>query len=211
MSESAGQEPILRVENLEKHFSTGDGLLDGVELDFDGGFPIKRHRESVRAVDGVSFEIKRGETLGLVGESGCGKSTLGRTVLRLLKPTGEDLLQRPEHRRPREGGTPPDPEGPADDLPGPQSSLNPRMKVGPIVEEPMKAHGLYDKAGREQRARELLEAVGLDPQHYNRHPHQFSGGQRQRINLARALSVDRTSSSATSRRARSTPRSRPRC
>ena len=191
MSEANAGEPILRVENLRKHFSTGSGVFDTVELDFSGGFPLKRNVEHVRAVDDVSFEIERGETLGLVGESGCGKSTLGRTILRLLQPTEGNIyfkgrniadLDKGELRRTRE-----DQQMIFQD---PQSSLNPRMKVGPIVEEPMKAHGLYDKAGREERARELLEAVGLDPQHYNRHPHQFSGGQRQRVNLARALSVD---------------------
>ncbi|AEN05403.1 oligopeptide/dipeptide ABC transporter, ATPase subunit [halophilic archaeon DL31] len=191
MSESSSTEPILRVQNLTKHFSTSSDLLDGIELDFDGGFPLKRRTESVRAVDDVSFEIERGETLGLVGESGCGKSTLGRTILRLLKPTdgaiyfkGRDIaeLGKEELRRTRK-----DQQMIFQD---PQSSLNPRMKVGPIVEEPMQAHDLHDEEGREQRARELLEAVGLDPQHYNRYPHQFSGGQRQRINLARALSVD---------------------
>jgi peptide/nickel transport system ATP-binding protein len=191
MSESSSTEPILRVQNLTKHFSTSSGLFDGLELDLDGGFPLTRRTESVRAVDDVSFEIERGETLGLVGESGCGKSTLGRTILRLLKPTdgaiyfkGRNIadLGKEELRRTRK-----DQQMIFQD---PQSSLNPRMKVGPIVEEPMQAHNLYDEAGREQRARELLEAVGLDPQHYNRYPHQFSGGQRQRINLARALSVD---------------------
>ena len=190
MSGAGTDEPILRVENLKKHFSTGSGVFDTVELDLSGGFPLKRTIEHVRAVDDVSFEIERGETLGLVGESGCGKSTLGRTILRLLKPTEGNIyfkgrniadLDKGELRRTRK-----DQQMIFQD---PQSSLNPRMKVGPIVEEPMQAHGLYDDR-REERTRELLEAVGLDPQHYNRYPHQFSGGQRQRINLARALSVD---------------------
>ncbi|OYR83045.1 peptide ABC transporter ATP-binding protein, partial [Halorubrum distributum] len=128
---------------------------------------------------------------GLVGESGCGKSTLARTVLRLLEPTsgsvyfqGEDLaeLSGEPLRRMRK-----DMQMIFQD---PQSSLDPRMKVGPIVEEPMKAHDMLDEEGREARAKELLEKVGLDPQHYNRYPHAFSGGQRQRVNLARALSVN---------------------
>ncbi|QZP38958.1 ABC transporter ATP-binding protein [Halobaculum magnesiiphilum] len=170
---------LLRVENLTKHFSQSSGILDT----FLSNPPV-------RAVDGVSFDIREGETLGLVGESGCGKSTLARTVLRLVDPTdgavyfnganlaelsGSDLR---EQRRDMQMI-----------FQDPQSSLDPRMKVGPIVEEPMKAHGLYE-GEREERVRELLEKVGLDPQHYNRYPHQFSGGQRQRINLARALAVN---------------------
>ncbi|MFC5972301.1 ABC transporter ATP-binding protein [Halomarina salina] len=170
---------LLRVEHLSKFFTQGGGLL-GSLVDQD----------VVKAVDDVSFDIRRGETLGLVGESGCGKSTLARTVLRLLEPTqgsvyfkGSDLaaMSGEELRTMRE-----DMQMIFQD---PQSSLDPRMKVGPIVEEPMKAHGLYT-GEREERARMLLEKVGLDPQHYNRYPHQFSGGQRQRVNLARALSVN---------------------
>jgi oligopeptide/dipeptide ABC transporter ATP-binding protein len=172
-------EPILRIDGLTKHFSQSSGLLES----FFNEPPVK-------AVDDVSFEIAKGETLGLVGESGCGKSTLARTVLKLLEPTdgaiyfkGENLadLSGAQLREQRE-----DMQMIFQD---PQSSLDPRMKVGPIVEEPMKAHGLYE-GEREKRARELLEKVGLDPQHYNRYPHQFSGGQRQRINLARALAVN---------------------
>ena len=144
----------------------------------------------MKAVEDVTFEIERGETLGLVGESGCGKSTLARTVLRLLDPTagsvyfkGLDLAGMSGERLRRQR------EDMQMIFQDPQSSLDPRMKVGPIVEEPMRAHGLY--AGeREERARMLLNEVGLDPQHYNRYPHQFSGGQRQRVNLARALSVN---------------------
>ncbi|QLG64008.1 ATP-binding cassette domain-containing protein [Halorarum salinum] len=165
-------------------------MFGGVSV--DGEFPfVHRSSRRVRAVEDVSFDIKRGETLGLVGESGCGKSTLARTVLRLLEPTdgsvyfqGEDLagLSGEPLRRKRK-----DMQMIFQD---PQSSLDPRMKVGRIVEEPMKAHDMLDDEGREARAKELLEKVGLDPQHYNRHPHAFSGGQRQRINLARALSVN---------------------
>ena len=181
---------LLQVRDLCKYFDNDSGLLGSVGLDDE--FPyVTRSSSNVRAVDGVSFDIKEGETLGLVGESGCGKSTLARTVLRLLEPTsgsvyfqGEDLasLSGEPLRRMRK-----DMQMIFQD---PQSSLDPRMKVGPIVEEPMKAHDMLDEEGREARAKELLEKVGLDPQHYNRYPHAFSGGQRQRVNLARALSVN---------------------
>jgi len=190
--EVAFGEPLVEVEGLEKHFSNGGGLFD-VTLDRSGGgLPrVVREEEVVRAVDGVSFTIRKGETLGLVGESGCGKSTLARTLLNLLEPTGGSVrfkgeeireMGRRDQRRMRR-----DVQMIFQD---PQSSLDPRMKVGPIVEEPMKAHDMLDADGREDRARDLLEKVGLDPQHYNRYPHEFSGGQRQRINLARALSVN---------------------
>ena len=170
---------LLRVENLTKHFSQSSGILDTF-----------LSKPSVRAVDGVSFDIREGETLGLVGESGCGKSTLARTVLRLLDPTDGAVYFKGENLAELSGG---DLRRQRRDMQmifqDPQSSLDPRMKVGPIVEEPMRAHGLY-KGEREARVRELLEKVGLDPHHYNRYPHQFSGGQRQRINLARALAVN---------------------
>ncbi|MFC7046900.1 ABC transporter ATP-binding protein [Halobacteriaceae archaeon GCM10025711] len=192
--ETVGQgELLVEVDGLSKFFTNQKGFLAGLTLDGDGdGLPKPTFdRDVVRAVDDVSFDIRKGETLGLVGESGCGKSTLARALLQLVKPTegsvefkGEDLasLDGEALRRQRR-----DMQMIFQD---PQSSLDPRQKVGPIVEEPMRAHGLLDAEGREERARELLEKVGLDPQHYNRHPHQFSGGQRQRINLARALSVN---------------------
>lgn len=183
-------EPLLKVRNLSKYFSTDGGLFGGVTT--AGEFPFLQYQpEKVQAVEGVSFDIKKGETLGLVGESGCGKSTLARTVLRLLEPTagsvyfmGEDLaeLSGEPLRKKRKNMQM--------IFQDPQSSLDPRMKIGPIVEEPMRAHDMLDESGREARAKELLEKVGLDPQHYNRHPHAFSGGQRQRVNLARALSVN---------------------
>jgi oligopeptide/dipeptide ABC transporter ATP-binding protein len=188
--DEGGGDPLLEVRDLCKYFSEEGGMLGGVTLDREFPF-VKRRRGDVRAVESVSFDIEKGETLGLVGESGCGKSTLARTVLRLLEPTsgsvyfkGEDLatLSGEPLRRKRK-----DMQMIFQD---PQSSLDPRMKVGPIVEEPMKAHGMLDEEGREERAKELLEKVGLDPQHYNRYPHAFSGGQRQRVNLARALSVN---------------------
>ena len=183
-------EPLLEVRNLCKYFDNDGGLFGGMTLDSEFPF-VERNPSNVRAVEDVSFDIKKGETLGLVGESGCGKSTLARTVLRLLEPTsgsvyfkGEDLatISGEPLRQKRQ-----DMQMIFQD---PQSSLDPRMKVGPIVEEPMQAHGMLDDEGREARAKELLEKVGLDPQHYNRYPHAFSGGQRQRVNLARALSVN---------------------
>ncbi len=187
-------EPLVRLDGVSKHFPAGGGTVGSLSLNLDGDSDdglVSIDREWVRAVDDVSFDVRRGETLGLVGESGCGKSTLARTVLRLLDPTdgriyfkGQDITAQGSRalRSLR-----------ADMqliFQDPQSSLDPRMQVGPIVEEPMEAHGMLDAEGREARARELLEKVGLDPQHYNRYPHAFSGGQRQRINLARALSVN---------------------
>ncbi|WP_121744191.1 ABC transporter ATP-binding protein [Natronorubrum halophilum] len=184
-------ETLLEVDGLTKHFASESGLFAGINLETDRFPPVSFGVDRVEAVDDVSFEIEMGETLGLVGESGCGKSTLGRTILRLLDPTdgtisfkGDDLaeLSGEELRRKR-----------AEIqmiFQDPQSSLDPRMKVGQIIEEPMRAHDMFDGEGREVRAKELLEKVGLDPRHYNRYPHAFSGGQRQRINLARALSVD---------------------
>ena len=188
-----GEEPLLRVEGLSKYFPVDEGFLAGLTLRRDGGgLPRPAlEREWVKAVDGVSFDVRAGETLGLVGESGCGKSTLARTILRLVEPTDGAVHFRGENLAELSGESLRSMRKDVQMIfQDPQASLNPRMKVGPIVEEPMRAHGMYDREGREERARELLAKVGLDPQHYNRYPHQFSGGQRQRINLARALSVD---------------------
>jgi peptide/nickel transport system ATP-binding protein len=184
-------ETLLETKGLKKHFTDSDGILANFELQTNGGFPVSYQPERVRAVDGVDLSIKRGETLGLVGESGCGKSTLVRTILHLIEPTageinfkGRDLasVSKGEMRNLRK-----DMQMIFQD---PQSSLNPRMRIGRIVEEPMEAHGLLDDEGRRRRAKYLLEKVGLDPSHYDRYPHSFSGGQRQRVNLARALSVN---------------------
>lgn len=154
-------------------------------------FPVEGSDDVVRAVDGVSFEILRGETLGLVGESGCGKSTVGRCVLRLIEPTagevrfaGRDILsmrkeQLREVRREMQIV-----------FQDPYASLNPRMKVGDIVGEPLLIHRLGEKKERRERVTELLRKVGLDPDYMNRYPHEFSGGQRQRIGVARTLALN---------------------
>ncbi|HZM89270.1 MAG TPA: dipeptide ABC transporter ATP-binding protein [Blastocatellia bacterium] len=169
---------LIEVQNLTKHFPVGAGLF-GVGDDV------------VRAVDGVSFTIRRGETFGLVGESGCGKSTTGRCILRLIEPTsgevyfqGEDLLSIASNglRRLRR-----DMQIIFQD---PYSSLNPRMTVGQIVEEPLTIHRIADRGERRARAAELLRLVGLEPEHSSRYPHEFSGGQRQRIGIARALALN---------------------
>jgi len=186
-----GEETLLELEGVSKYFAQESGLLAGVQFDPSQFPPISVDRETVEAVDDVSLEIQPGETLGLVGESGCGKSTLGRTVLRLLEPTEGDIYFKGENLADLGGE---DLRRTRSDMQmifqDPQSSLDPRMKVGQIIEEPMQAHDMLDDEGREARAKDLLEKVGLDPRHYNRFPHAFSGGQRQRINLARALSVD---------------------
>src|SRR5207248_2797637 len=169
--------PLLRVDNLVKHFPVRRGLF-------------ARQSGAVRAVDGVSFELGRGETLGLVGESGCGKSTTGRLLLRLLDATsgsvhfrGEDLLaksaraMRPLRRQVQIV------------FQDPYASLNPRMTVNGIIAEPLKVHDLWDKGGK-TKVKELMAIVGLNPEHANRYPHEFSGGQRQRIGVARALALD---------------------
>ena len=168
---------LLEVRNLVKEFSRKRGLLRAAPV--------------VRAVDGVSFTIEEGETFGLVGESGSGKTTTGRCILRLIEPTsgevrfkGEDVLafSRPRLRQARR-----DMQIVFQD---PYSSLNPRMRVGDIVEEPLIIHRSASKAERRARVAELFELVGLDPSQLARYPHQFSGGQRQRIGLARALALN---------------------
>ncbi|WP_435180856.1 ABC transporter ATP-binding protein [Halorussus sp. AFM4] len=182
---------LLSVDGMKKHFSRADGLLDELLAD---------EIESVKAVDGVSFDIYEGETVGLVGESGCGKSTAGRTLLRLEEPTegrivfqGTDLseLDREELREKRK-----DMQMIFQD---PLSSLDPRMTVGQIIAEPLKIHDLPEEAppdgtSRKQQRRnrvvELMEAVGLEPGQFDRYPHEISGGQRQRVGIARALAVD---------------------
>jgi oligopeptide/dipeptide ABC transporter ATP-binding protein len=165
-------QPLVEIKDLKKYF------------------PVP-HKQVVRAVDGVSFTINRGETLGLVGESGCGKTTVGRCILRLIEPTsgeirfdGRDLLKlgRGEMRAIRRRMQ--------IIFQDPYSSLNPRMKVGSIIAEPLEIHRVGDRRERKDRVAELLRVVGLDPDYANRYPHQFSGGQRQRIGIARALALN---------------------
>jgi ABC-type oligopeptide transport system ATPase subunit len=169
----------MEVRDLEKHFPLTRGVV------------LRRKVGAVRAVDGVSFAVMKGETLGIVGETGSGKSTTARLMMRLMEPTagtvrfaGEDITHL---RGKRLKTTRRELQMVFQD---PYSSLNPRKTVGSIVAEPFAIHRLYtDRAERRQRVSELMETVGLNPEHYNRYPHEFSGGQRQRIGVARALAL----------------------
>jgi oligopeptide/dipeptide ABC transporter ATP-binding protein len=172
-------EPLVEVRDLVKHFPLTQGLV------------LRRRIGAVRAVDGVSFDVLRGETLGIVGESGCGKSTTARLLLRLLEPTGGSVrfegteiahikgAELKAMRREMQMV-----------FQDPYSSLNPRKTVGTIIGEPFAIHRLNRGEGERKRAvRELMDLVGLNPEHFNRYPHEFSGGQRQRIGVARALAL----------------------
>ncbi|MGD9046568.1 MAG: dipeptide ABC transporter ATP-binding protein [Anaerolineae bacterium] len=178
MTDKAGREVLVRVEAMKKHFPITRGLV------------LKRRIGSVRAVDGVSFEVFRGETLGLVGESGCGKSTAGRTILQLYRPTAGDVyfqdvnlagLQGRELNQIRRRMQM--------IFQDPYASLDPRMTVGTIVSEPLDIHRTHTGKERKERVQELLDLVGLNPYFVSRYPHEFSGGQRQRIGIARALAL----------------------
>jgi oligopeptide/dipeptide ABC transporter ATP-binding protein len=173
-----GTEPLVSVRNLRKEFPIRKGVLS-------------RQVGAVKAVNDVSFDVARGETLGVVGESGCGKTTTGRTILRLIEPTSGEI--RFEGRDVKSMGT--------SELRAlrremqiifqdPVSSLNPRMTVGAIIREGLTIHKLAEGAAADARVRQLLQEVGLRPEYSNRYPHEFSGGQRQRIGIARALSVE---------------------
>jgi oligopeptide transport system ATP-binding protein len=176
--DNSADEPLLRVKNLVKQFPVKSGLLS-------------RSTARVHAVDGVSFDIGRGETLGLVGESGCGKSTTGRCILRLIEPTSGELWFEGKDTTALSGS---DLRALCRDMQiifqDPYASLDPRMTVGAIIGEALVIHGLArTRQAFEERVVELLETVGLSADHMRRYPHEFSGGQRQRIGIARALAV----------------------
>ena len=173
----AEQTPLLKVEHLSKEFPANSGV-----------FASHFSKRVVSAVNDVSFEIMPGETFGLVGESGCGKSTTGRTIMHLNRPTGGKVffegrdvsaMNKKELKAMRREMQ--------FIFQDPYASLNPRMTIGEIVSEPMTIHGIGTKAERMERVRELLDVVGLNPEHINRYPHEFSGGQRQRVGIARAF------------------------
>ncbi|HEV7584799.1 MAG TPA: dipeptide ABC transporter ATP-binding protein [Solirubrobacteraceae bacterium] len=175
-----GGEPLVEVRDLVKHFPITRGIV------------MQRRVGAVKAVDGVSFDVRRGETLGIVGETGCGKTTTARLIMRLLDATsgavrfeGRDItrLKGAELKAVRR-----DMQMIFQD---PYSSLNPRKSIGSIISEPFAIHRLLPGKGeRKRRVQELMETVGLNPEHYNRYPHEFSGGQRQRIGVARALALN---------------------
>ena len=172
--------PLIEVKDLVKHFPIKKGLI------------FQRQIGAVKAVDGVSFDVERGETLGIVGETGCGKSTTARLLCRLMDPTSGTITFDGREVGAQKG----------DDLKAlhrdmqmvfqdPYSSLNPRKSVGSIIADPFVIHGLFKGAGeRKRRVQDLMERVGLNPEHYNRYPHEFSGGQRQRIGVARAIALE---------------------
>ncbi|GLW68978.1 dipeptide/oligopeptide/nickel ABC transporter ATP-binding protein [Kitasatospora phosalacinea] len=172
-------DPLLSLTGLKKHFPVMEGFL------------FKRQVGAVHAVDGVDLEVFPSESVGLVGESGCGKSTTGRLVTRLLEPTGGEIRyagQDITHASRKELA--PIRSEIQMIFQDPYSSLNPRHTVGSIIGAPMEINGINPAGGIQRRVQELLETVGLNPEHYNRFPHEFSGGQRQRIGVARALSLN---------------------
>ncbi len=172
--------PLLQVRNLKKHFPITEGIL------------IQKAVAHVKAVDGVSFDIRRGETLGLVGESGCGKTTTGRCILQLDRPTeGEIVFDGINLNDLDSRALSPLRQRIQVIFQDPYSSLNPRMKIGDIIAEPIYVHGLEpDAQKRMDRVRELLAVCGLNPKMADRYPHEMSGGQRQRVGIARALSLN---------------------
>ncbi|PWV45167.1 ABC transporter ATP-binding protein [Chitinophaga sp. S165] len=187
--------PADIINNREQQLSQRPALLEVKDL--HTWFPARKNffgkvLSWTKAVNGVSFDVREGETMGLVGESGCGKTTLGRTLLRLVEPTSGSILYKGRDITSL-------PAAELRDLrkdiqiifQDPYSSLNPRLTIGQAIQEPMTVHGLYgNEAGRRERVKELLEKVNLLPEHYHRYPHEFSGGQRQRIVIARALALD---------------------
>ncbi|MFC9120871.1 dipeptide ABC transporter ATP-binding protein [Streptomyces sp. NPDC057067] len=176
-SGSDGSEPLLKVDNLVKHFPITKGVL-------------KRKVGAVQAVDGLTFDVRPGETLGVVGESGCGKSTMGRLVTRLLEPTGGTVeFQGRDITHMSAGKLRPMRRDIQMIFQDPYGSLNPRHTVGGIVGTPFRLQGVKPEGGVKAEVQRLLELVGLNPEHYNRYPHEFSGGQRQRIGIARALAL----------------------
>jgi oligopeptide/dipeptide ABC transporter ATP-binding protein len=174
----ANSDVILSVKDLTKHFMVNKRTAK------------RTGSTAVKAVDGISFDLKRGETLGLVGESGCGKTTAGRTILKLIEPTagsitfeGQDITAlSPQQMRPLRSQM-------QIIFQDPYSALNPRQTVGTIISTPFEIQGIEPEGGTKRAVQELMERVGLNPEHYNRYPHEFSGGQRQRIGIARAIAL----------------------
>jgi len=172
--------PLIEVRNLVKHFPITSGIV------------LQRQVGAVKAVDDVSFDVRSGETLGLVGETGCGKSTTARLIVRLLEPTSGTVTFEGEDVTGRSGASLKALRREMQMIfQDPYSSLNPRKTVGSIIAEPFVIHGLLSGEGeRKRRVQQLMDRVGLNPEHYNRYPHEFSGGQRQRIGVARAIALE---------------------